>query len=90
VQAHVAPATIELPQCEADAAAPCGINNIEQPAKPRESELHALPPSDPKQPRAADPASPVPEPETFVMLMLGLVVMGFASRRRDKSEKFSG
>jgi hypothetical protein len=36
-----------------------------------------------------EPATPVPEPQTFVMLMLGLVVLGFASRRRQGSEKFS-
>lgn len=32
-------------------------------------------------------ALPVPEPQTFVMLMLGLVVLGFASRR-NVSERF--
>jgi hypothetical protein len=35
------------------------------------------------------PATPVPEPQTFVMLMLGLVVLGVASRRRQTTDKFS-
>lgn len=33
--------------------------------------------------------APVPEPQTFVMMMLGLVLLGFASARRDQPEKFS-
>jgi uncharacterized protein involved in copper resistance len=84
---HIAPATIELAQCDADSPAPCGINARE--SKAAEVDLHALPPADPKQQQAADPATPVPEPQTFVMLMLGLVVLGFTSRRRT-SEKFKG
>jgi hypothetical protein len=50
--------------------------------------MHALPPADPKRQQTNEPATPVPEPQTFVMLMLGLVVLGFASRRSDPSEKF--
>lgn len=87
---NIAPATIELAQCDADTPAPCGINGKEgKDSKAAEVDLHALPPADPKQQPAADPAAPVPEPQTLVMLMLGLVVLGFASRRR-KSEKFKG
>jgi hypothetical protein len=48
-----------------------------------------VPAADPKHQQAADPASPVPEPQTFIMLMLGLVVLGVTSRRR-LSEKFKG
>lgn len=81
---HIAPATIELAQCDVNSPAPCGINGKDKVA---EVDLHALPSADPKQQQAADPATPVPEPKTFVMLMLGLVVLGFASRRRT-SEKF--
>jgi hypothetical protein len=86
---NFAPATIELAQCDANATAPCGINGKENKDSKAESDLHALPSTDPKH-QAADPATPVPEPQTFVMLMLGLVVLGFTSRRRVRSEKFKG
>jgi hypothetical protein len=49
----------------------------------------ALPANDPKQRQREVPATPVPEPQTFVMLMLGLVVLGVASRRRQSTDKFS-
>jgi len=78
---HIAPATIEVVHCEAKAPASC------LDSKTAEVDLHAVRAVDPKQQHAADPASPVPEPQTFVMLMLGLVVLGFTSRRR-LSEKF--
>jgi hypothetical protein len=87
---NFAPATIELAPCDANATAPCGIDGKEaKDGKSSESDLHALPPANPKQ-RSADPASPVPEPQTFIMLMLGLVVLGVTSRRRARSEKFKG
>ena len=86
-QAHIAPATIELAPCDATAATPCGIGNAVA-AKPGEVDVHALPPADPKRRPGEDPATPVPEPQTFVMLMLGLVVLGFASRRSEPTEKF--
>jgi hypothetical protein len=79
-----APATIEVVHCEADAPTPCSMDG-----KPAEIDLHAVPAADPKHQQAADPASPVPEPQTFIMLMLGLVVLGVTSRRR-LSEKFKG
>ena len=84
---RIAPATIELASCEATAATPCAIGNTIA-AKTGEVDMHALPPPDPKRRPGDDPATPVPEPQTFVMLMLGLVVLGFASRRSDPSEKF--
>ena len=84
---NVAPATIVLAHCEANDPAPCGISAPA--AKPNEAEQNTLPPADPKQQPQTEPATPVPEPQTFVMLMLGLVVLGFASRRRQGSEKFS-
>jgi hypothetical protein len=84
---NIAPATIELASCDANSPAPCGIGATD--AKTTDADdLHALPPSDPKHRPNAEPASPVPEPQTFVMLMLGLVVLGFASRRSNASEKF--
>jgi hypothetical protein len=84
---NVAPAIIELAQCDAHSAAPCGFDAADA-AKANETDIHALPPADPKHPRKADPVTPVPEPQTFVMLMLGLVVLGFASRRNGPTEKF--
>jgi outer membrane biosynthesis protein TonB len=84
---NVAPATIVLAQCEANDPTPCGISSA--PAKTGDAEQNALAPTDPKQQAQNEPATPVPEPQTFIMLMLGLVVLGFASRRRQASEKFS-
>ncbi|SHN42346.1 PEP-CTERM protein-sorting domain-containing protein [Duganella sacchari] len=84
---NVAPATIVLAHCEANDTAPCDISAPV--AKTNEADQNALPPADPKQQPQNDPATPVPEPQTFIMLMLGLVVLGFASRRHQSSEKFS-
>ena len=85
----VAPATIVLAHCDANSAVPCGINNVPA-AKPSEdSDTAALPPNDPKRQRPVEPMAQVPEPHTFILLMLGLVVLGFASRDRVGSEKFS-
>jgi hypothetical protein len=83
----VAPATIELAPCDANTPTPCGFNAADA-AKAVENDFHALPPANPKQRRNPDPVTPVPEPQTFVMLMLGLVVLGFASRRSRPTEKF--
>ena len=84
---RIATATIELASCDATVVTPCGMGDP-MAAKTGEVDLHALPPADPKRQAANEPATPVPEPQTFVMLMLGLVVLGFASRRSDPSEKF--
>ncbi|WP_371869637.1 PEP-CTERM sorting domain-containing protein [Duganella flavida] len=86
---NVAPATIVLAHCEANDPAPCGISSSAPAVKSSEADQNALPPADSKQQSSTDPATPVPEPQTFVMLMLGLVVLGFASRRRQGSEKFT-
>ncbi|TFW11675.1 PEP-CTERM sorting domain-containing protein [Duganella callida] len=86
--AHAAPATIVLAHCEANDPTPCGINGA--PARTAESDPNTLAPAaDPKQQANTEPATPVPEPQTFIMLMLGLVVLGFASRRSSSTEKFS-
>ena len=85
---NVAPATIVLAHCEEKDSAPCSISNSSPAAKSTETDQAGLPPAG-QQPSATDPATPVPEPQTFVMLMLGLVVLGFASRRRQGSEKFT-
>ncbi len=34
-------------------------------------------------------AAPVPEPATFVMMLIGLVLLGFTSSRREAYEKFT-
>ena len=82
---NIAPAIIELARCDAAFPAPCDIP-VAAAADAGETDLHAAP-ADPKRPNA-DEVSPVPEPKTFVMLMLGLVVLGFARRRKEASEKF--
>jgi len=41
-----------------------------------------------RQNDAAQPV-PVPEPKTFVMVLIGLVLLGFTSQRREEFEKFS-
>ena len=101
VTSNSAPTTIVLAHCDANNTANCGINSNTPAAKTNEVDLNSLPPADPKQQhqqlpadpkqqhqQAQDPATPVPEPSTFVMLMLGLVVLGFASRRQQTTEIF--
>jgi len=34
-------------------------------------------------------AQPVPEPQIFVMILLGLVLLGFTSQRQEEYEKFA-
>ncbi|CAN7715661.1 PEP-CTERM sorting domain-containing protein [Duganella sp. LjRoot269] len=85
----VATATIVLAHCDANGAAPCDINNNTAGKSPEDSDPAALPPNDPKRQQAVEPMALVPEPQTFILLMLGLVVLGFASRDRGASEKFS-
>jgi len=46
----------------------------------------------PRQARDAhksDAAQPVPEPQTLVMVLIGLVLMGVTSQRQEEYEKFS-
>ena len=90
VTSNSAPTTIVLAHCDANNTANCGINSNTPAAETNEVDLNSLPPADPKQQhqQAQDPATPVPEPSTFVMLMLGLVVLGFASRRQQTTEIF--
>lgn len=86
---RVAPAAIVLSHCEDSATAPC---NIDAPAaaKTSDDDASALAPAHPQHKQLQpDPATPVPEPETFVMLMLGLVMLGVVSRRNSASEKFT-
>lgn len=87
VTSNVAPATIVLPHCESGETVPCRTDVPTD--KVDDADHTALPPNDPKQRQQAVPATPVPEPQTFVMLMLGLVVLGVASRRRQTTDKFS-
>jgi hypothetical protein len=83
---NVAPATIVVAHCESTATTPCSPDTpVDQVS---DADHDVLPASDPKQRQQEVPAAPVPEPETFVMLMLGLVVLGVASRRRQSTDKF--
>lgn len=82
---HVAPATIVLAQCEANDTAKCDINAPA--AKEAEPDANVMPSENAKHAQNG-PASPVPEPQTFIMLMLGLVVLGVASRRGQATDKF--
>lgn len=82
---NAAAATIVLAQCEADDTAKCGLNApaAADNGATEEADAHAS-----SAPNANEPASPVPEPQTFIMLMLGLVVLGVASRRGHAADKF--
>ncbi|MFC0166991.1 PEP-CTERM sorting domain-containing protein [Pseudoduganella danionis] len=88
-KANIAPATIVLAHCDHHAAQPCGLDNDGNNTAGKNSEPEALPANDPKRAQEVEPVAQIPEPQTFVMLMLGLVVLGFASRRGDASEKFT-
>ena len=72
---HVAPENCSLIQAEAGKPVH-GVQDSEQ-AQPVKAK------------RKEELATPVPEPKTFLMMMLGLVVLGFASARRGYYEKFS-
>nr|WP_315261457.1 PEP-CTERM sorting domain-containing protein [uncultured Duganella sp.] len=80
-----APATIVLAQCEANDTAKCGISAPT--ANEAEADADVMP-SENAQHVQNEPASPVPEPETFIMLMLGLVVLGIASHRNHTRDIF--
>ncbi|MCU6496580.1 PEP-CTERM sorting domain-containing protein [Rugamonas sp. A1-17] len=89
-KSKVAAAAIVLARCDTHSATPCGINNsapAEKTAPDRDPE--ALASNDPNNQQAIDPVTEVPEPQTFVMLMLGLVVLGFASRGNEASDTFT-
>ncbi len=86
--ANVAAATIDLVHCEENATHSCSLDDAAA-RNGDSSDPHALPPANQQKHGQPEPATPVPEPETFIMLMLGLVVLGFASRRNSASEKFS-
>ncbi|WP_371866788.1 PEP-CTERM sorting domain-containing protein [Duganella fentianensis] len=88
-KANIAPATIVLAHCDQHAAQPCGLDNDGNNTAGKNSEPEALPANDPKRAQEVEPVAQIPEPQTFVMLMLGLVVLGFASRRGSASEKFT-
>jgi len=76
-----ATATIDAEKCAPDATSPCltaDDDNID---------LASLPKVNPAQ-QVDAAASPVPEPQTFAMMALGLALLGFSSRRRQPSAKF--
>ena len=84
--APIAPAIIEAEKCAPHAATPCLTSN-ETAAGDDDSVELALSKNNAQQPVDAA-ASPVPEPQTFAMMALGLALLGFASRRRQPSDKF--
>lgn len=81
----VAPATITLASCDAGDAK-CNLTPAA--AKDGALDAHALVPVNAKQQAPVESATPVPEPQTFIMLMLGLVALGIATRRGNSSDKF--
>lgn len=84
--APIAHATIEAEKCVPNAATSC-MTADDTAAKDDDSADHAtLSKADAAQRDAA--ASPVPEPQTFAMMALGLALLGFSSRRRQPSDKF--
>ena len=80
-----AAATIETEKCAPNGAASC--MTADEAAAKDDDELAALPKANPAQ-QADAAASPVPEPQTFAMMALGLALLGFSSRRRKPSDKF--
>ena len=84
--APIAHATIEAEKCVPNAATSC-MTADDTAAKDDDGADHAtLSKADAAQRDAA--ASPVPEPQTFAMMALGLALLGFSSRRRQPSDKF--
>jgi len=56
------------------------------PLQPRVPNLAPTPHLEPVVPPAH--MSELPEPEVFAMMLVGLVLLGYRSRRRDSNEKF--
>lgn len=86
---YATPATPATPTLEAQ---PClsetAARDCQQGAIRPSAEENSGPgkPANPAEYDAA--AAPVPEPQTFLMMLIGLVLLGFTSKRRA-SEKFS-
>ena len=85
--APIAPAIIEAEKCAPNAAAPSQMAADGAAANDERDELAPLAKTNAEQPVDAA-ATPVPEPQTFAMMALGLALLGFASRRRHPSDKF--
>jgi len=85
--AHIAPATIEAEKCVPTAAAPCLTADDSATKDDDNTDPATLSKANPAQQGDAA-ASPVPEPQTFAMMALGLALLGFSSRRRQPSDKF--
>lgn len=84
---HTATATIEAEKCAPDATSPCLTSDAVAAGNGDSVDIATLPKADPAQQSDAA-ASPVPEPQTFAMMALGLALLGFSSRRRPPSDKF--
>lgn len=85
--APIAPAIIEAEKCAPNATAPCLTSGETAAGDDDSVELATLSKNNAQQPVDAA-ATPVPEPQTFAMMALGLALLGFASRRRQPSDKF--
>ena len=85
--APTAHAIIEAEKCASSAAAPCPMAAETAASDDERDELAPLAKANAEQPVDAA-ATPVPEPQTFAMMALGLALLGFASRRRQPSDKF--
>lgn len=88
-KAKPVPATIVLATCNQQAGQPCGLENDGNNNAIKDNDPETLPANDPKRAQEVEPVTQIPEPQTFIMLMMGLVVLGFASRRNGASEKFT-
>jgi hypothetical protein len=90
---HTAPAapnaaaTIDAEKCVPNAASSCMSADDAATGDNDSIDLATLPKADPAQ-QVDAAASPVPEPQTFAMMALGLALLGFSSRRRKPSDKF--
>lgn len=83
IQSRATP-TLEAQPCLSEAAArDCQQGAVRQGGEDSSGQDK---PANPAEYDAA--AAPVPEPQTFLMMLIGLVLLGFTSKRRA-SEKFS-
>lgn len=78
---------IEAPVCDSKLSPQsCAV----QDAGPKQEDTALVaPPAAAKHSRHDEAAQPVPEPQTFAMILIGLVLLGFTSRRQEAYEKFS-
>jgi hypothetical protein len=91
VAPSIAHATIEAGKCPHDAAIKCLSSDDSVADKADVDGIDdALPRTNANaNAQAVDSAAtPVPEPETFAMLVVGLALLGVTARRRNETDKF--